>query len=86
MFNEQVRLDEKLEESRTVATAARVSEDAGQQQLARMMDEQPAQIKTIETLHRQVEASNNAALDAQALLRANQDRPAIFQLPSSHLF
>jgi len=78
MFNEQVRLDEKLEESRTVATAARVSEDAGQQQLARMMDEQPAQIKTIETLRRQVEASNNAALDAQALLRANQDRPAIF--------
>ncbi len=52
MFNEQVRLDEKLEESRTVATAARVSEDAGQQQLARMMDEQPAQIKTIETLLR----------------------------------
>ena len=69
-----VALRQELEESRAVATAARVSEEAGRQQLARMMNEQLAQTQTIETLHRQVETSNHAARDAQALLRANQDQ------------
>ena len=69
-----VTLRQELEESRAIATAARVSEEAGRQQLARMMDEQLAQIQTIEALRRQVETSNNAARDAKALLRANQDQ------------
>jgi len=38
------------------------------------MDEQQAQTQTIETLRRQVETSNNAARDAQALLRATQEQ------------
>jgi hypothetical protein len=39
-----------------------------------MLDEQHAQTQTIEALRRQVEASNIATRDAQALLRANQDQ------------
>ena len=39
-----------------------------------MMDEQLAQAQTIESLHRQVEASNNAARDSQTLLRVNQEQ------------
>ena len=39
-----------------------------------MMDEQLSQTQTIEALRHQVETSNNAARDAQALLRANQDQ------------
>ena len=69
-----VALRQELDEARTVTTAARVSEEAGRQQLARMMDEQLAQTQTIEALRRQVETSNNAARDAQALLRATQDQ------------
>ena len=69
-----VALRQELDEARVVATAARVSEEAGRQQLARMMDEQLAQNQTIETLRRQVETSNNAARDAQALLRMNQEQ------------
>ena len=69
-----VAIRQELEESRAAATAARVSEEAGRQQLARMMDEQLAQNQTIETLRRQVETSNNAARDAQALLRMNQEQ------------
>jgi len=45
-----------------------VSEEAGRQQLARMMDEKLAQTKTIEAqveTRRQVETSNNAARDVQ---------------------
>ena len=69
-----VAIRQELEESGAAATAARVSEEAGRQQLARMMDEQLAQNQTIETLRRQVETSNNAARDAQALLRMNQEQ------------
>ncbi len=39
-----------------------------------MMDEQLAQTQTIEALRRQVETSNNAAREAQALLRATQEQ------------
>jgi hypothetical protein len=38
------------------------------------MDVHLAETQTIEALRRQVETSNNAARDAQALLRANQDQ------------
>ena len=69
-----VTLRQELDEARAVATAARVSEEAGRQQLARMMDEQLAQTQTIEALRRQVETSNTAARDARALLRATQDQ------------
>ena len=69
-----VALRQELDEARAVATAARVSKEAGRQQLARVMEEQLAQTQTIEALRRQVETSNNAARDAQALLRATQDQ------------
>ena len=65
---------QELEESRVVATAARAYEEAGRQQLAHMIDEQLAQIQTMETLRRQVETSDNAVREAQALLRMNQDQ------------
>jgi hypothetical protein len=39
-----------------------------------MMDEQLAQNQTIDTLRRQVDASNDSAQLAQALLRANQEQ------------
>jgi hypothetical protein len=39
-----------------------------------MMDEQLAQNQTINALQRQVEASNNSAQQAQALLRANLEQ------------
>jgi hypothetical protein len=69
-----VALRQELEDSRAVVTTLRVFEEAGLQQLARMMDEQLAQNQTFEALRRQVETSNNAARDAQVLLRANQDQ------------
>ncbi len=43
-------------------------------QLARMMDEQLVQSQAIETLRRQLETSNTATRDAQALLRMNQEQ------------
>ena len=43
-------------------------------QLSRMINEQLAQAQMIESLRRQVKASNTAARDSQALLRANQDQ------------
>jgi hypothetical protein len=55
-----------------MANAALASQEAGRQQLARMMDEQLAQTQTIETLRSKIETSNNAARDVQALLCANQ--------------
>ena len=64
-----VTITQELEESRAATAAARVAEDAGRQQLARMMDEQLVQNQTIESLRRQLETSNNATRDAQALLR-----------------
>jgi len=67
-----VRLE--LEDARASASAARVAEEAGRQQLACMMVEQLAQTQTIEAPRRQVETSNNAARDAQALLRVTQDQ------------
>ena len=69
-----VAIRQELDEARAVATTSRASEEASWQQLARMMDEQLAQTQTIEALRRQVETSNNAARDAQALLRATQDQ------------
>jgi hypothetical protein len=63
-----VALRQELEDSRASVTAVRV----GRQLLARMMDEQLTQTQTIEALRLQVETSNNAARDAQALLRMNQ--------------
>jgi hypothetical protein len=53
-----VSLRQELEEARAVTTTARASEEAGRQQLARMMDEQLAQTRTIEAFRRQVETSN----------------------------
>jgi hypothetical protein len=73
-----VALRQELDESRTATIQLRASEEAGRQQLARMMDEQLAQNQTIEALRRQVETSNNAARDAQALLRAHQDQQQQF--------
>ena len=74
MSTSLVAVRKELEDARAIANAARVAEEAGRQQLARMMDEQLAQTQTIETLRRQVETSNNAARDAQALLRATQEQ------------
>jgi hypothetical protein len=42
-----VSLRQELEEAQIATTVALVSEEAGRQQLARMMDEQIAQTKTI---------------------------------------
>ena len=67
-----VSLRRELEESRAATSTAKVSEEAGRQQLARMMDEQLAQNQTIETLRRQVETSNNTTRDTQAVLRTQQ--------------
>jgi len=69
-----VAIRQELEESRASATAARVSEEAVRQQLTLMMDEQLTQTQTIEALRRQVETSNNAVREVQALLRLNQDQ------------
>jgi len=74
MSTSLVAVRQELEDSRAIANAARVAEEAGRQQLARMMDEQLAQTQTIEALRRQVGTSNNAARDAQALLRATQEQ------------
>ena len=69
-----VTVRQELEESRAATTAVRVAEEAGRQQLARMMDEQLVQSQAIEALRRQLETSNNATRDAQVLLRMNQDQ------------
>ena len=69
-----VTFRQELEESRAATTAARVAERAGRQQLARMMDEQLVQSQAIEALRHQLETSNNATRDAQALLRMNQEQ------------
>jgi len=69
-----VSLCQELEDARAVIVAAQSSEEAGPQQLTRMMDEQLAQSQTIEALRRQVETSSNSARKAQALLRDNQDQ------------
>jgi len=69
-----VSLRRELEESRAATAAARMSEEAGRQQLTRMMDKQLAQNQTIEALRRQVETSNITARDVQALLRAHQEQ------------
>ena len=49
------------------------------------MDEQLAQTQPIEALRRQVETSNNAARDAQALLRATQEQQYLRMPPPSNL-
>ena len=56
-----VTVRQELEEPRAATTA----EEAGRLQLARMIDE---------SLRRQLETSNNATRDAQALLRINQEQ------------
>ena len=71
---EIVSLQQELEDSRAATASARVSEEAGRLQLARMFDDQLAQNQTIENLRRQVENSNTAIRDAQAALRLNQDQ------------
>ena len=71
---EIVSLQQELEDSRAATASARVTEEAGRLQLARMFDDQLAQNKTIENLRRQVETSNTAVRDAQAALRLNQDQ------------
>ena len=77
-FNEMpmtlVTVRQELEESRAATTTARVAEEAGRQQLAHMMDKQLVQSQAIEALRRQLETSNNATRDAQALLRMNQEQ------------
>ena len=78
-----VSLRRELEESRAATTAARVSEEAGRQQLARMMDEQLTQNQTID-LRRQLETSNTAARDAQAVLRSQQDQQNRMPPPINH--
>ncbi len=78
-----VSLRRELEESRAAAAAARVSEEAGRQLLARMMDEQLAQNQTIETLRRQVETSNNTARDTQAVLRTQQEQQSRMPPPNN---
>ena len=67
-------LRRELEGSRAATAAARVSEEAGRKQLTRMMDEQLTQNRTIETLRRQVETSDNNARDSQALLRVHHEQ------------
>ena len=74
MMVSMVSLCQELEDARAVIVAAQSSEEAGPQQLTRMMDEQLAQSQTIEALRRQVETSSNSARKAQALLRDNQDQ------------
>ena len=69
-----VTVRQELEESRAAATAARVAEEAGRLQLARMMDEQLVQSQAIKSLRRQLETSNTTTRDAQALLRMNQEQ------------
>jgi hypothetical protein len=76
-----VSLRRELEESRAATAAARVSEEAGRQQLARMMDEQLTQNQTIEILRRQVETINNTARDTQAVLRTQQEQQSRINYP-----
>ena len=58
MTVEIVSLRQELEDSRAATASARVTEEAGRLQLARMFDDQLAQNKTIENLRRQVETSS----------------------------
>ena len=67
-----VAIRQELDEARAIATTARVSEEVGRQQLARMMDEQLAQTQTLGALRRQVETSNSSTRACH--------RPAFFQL------
>jgi hypothetical protein len=82
-----VALRQELEESRAVANAARVYEEAGRQQLARLMDEQLAEIQTITPRCVRIKTSNSSTCACH--------RPVIFQrqqggslatLPLFHLF
>jgi hypothetical protein len=79
-----VSLRRELDESRAAMAAARVSEEAGRQQLARMMDEQLTQNQTIETLRRQIETSNNTARDTQSLLRTHKEQQNRMPPPTNY--
>ena len=68
-----VSLRHELEEARAGALITRASEEAARLQISRMMDEQLAQSQKIDSLRRQVESSNTALQQVQALLRANQE-------------
>jgi hypothetical protein len=78
-----VSLRRELDEARAGALSARASEEAARLQIARMMDEQLTQNQTIDTLRRQVEASNTSVQQAQALLRANQEQQS--QMPPPNI-
>ena len=59
-------------------------EEAARLQISRMMDEQLSQNQTIDSLRRQVESSNTALQQAQALLRANQKQQSRMPPPNNH--
>ena len=59
----------------------RASEEAAR---SHMMDEQLAQNQTIDSLRRQVESSNTALQQAQALIRANQEQQSRMPPPNNH--
>ena len=79
-----VSLRRELEEARAGALTTRSSEEAARLQISRMMDEQLAQNQTIDSLRRQVESSNTALQQAQALLRANQEQQSRMPPPNNH--
>ena len=79
-----VSLRQELKEARVGALTTRASEEAARLQISRMMDEQLAQNQTIDNLRRQVESSNTALQQAQALLRANQEQQSRMPPPNNH--
>ena len=79
-----VSLRRELEEARAGALTTRASEEAARLQISRMMDEQLSQNQTIDSLRRQVESSNTALQQAQALIRANQEQQSRMPPPNNH--
>ena len=71
-----VSLRRELEEARAGALTTRASEETARLQLA--------QNQTIDNLQRQVESSNTALQQAQALLRANQEQQSRMPPPNNH--
>ena len=69
-------LRRELEEARAGALTTRASEETARLQLA--------QNQTIDNLQRQVESSNTALQQAQALLRANQEQQSRMPPPNNH--
>ena len=79
-----VSLRRELEEARAGALTTRTSEEAARLQISHMLDEQLSQSQTIDSLRRQVELSNTALQQAQALFRANQEQPSRMPQPNNH--